>query len=356
LIEDIILTITACNRPALVIFIDFLSAFDKMWYPALVSSLIKLEMPLHLLKWITSWLKGRTLFIHHGDAFSRKIKMFVGAPQGSILAATLFRLHIHFLPSIFKQITTHLFADDLALLMVGSLEKKFSINIKDLEIRAKQAMIVLEKFADDMILPVNVPKTKALLIHNIVSPTLPTVEYKNQKIEFVSNFKYLGVSIACKLGWGNYISNIINKMRKINNAMKILYHNLPKKNINIRRKIFLSCALPHFIWLFPTWFYFTEKQKEKIFTLFCSGIRLVYSLKVGMGDSGSESESESESESAIPTPIPMLNMLKYTDSGTILKMIQPIPIRFRLQLTKKLESVHFHKKKQFFFLCFLTKI
>jgi hypothetical protein len=68
---------------------------------------------------------------------------------------------------------------------------------------------------------------------------------------------------------------------------------------------------------------------------------------LGMGDSGSESESESES--AIPTPIPMLNMLKYTDSGTILKMIQPIPIRFRLQLTKKLESVHFHKKKTIFF-------
>ncbi|UJR12216.1 hypothetical protein I4U23_016393 [Adineta vaga] len=39
------------------------------------------------------------------------------APQGSILAATLFRLHIHFLPTIFFQATSHLFADDLALVI-----------------------------------------------------------------------------------------------------------------------------------------------------------------------------------------------------------------------------------------------
>ncbi len=31
--------------------------------------------------------------------------------------------------------------------------------------------------------------------------------------------------------------------------------------------------------MFATWFYFTEKQKEKIFSIFCSGIRLVYDLK-----------------------------------------------------------------------------
>jgi hypothetical protein len=200
---------------------------------------MKLEMPLPLLKWITSWLKDRTLSIYHGDAFSRNIKMFVRAPQESILAATLFRLHIHLLPALFMQITTHLFADDLALLILGSLENKFSINIIDLEIKAKTAMIILEKFSDDMLLPVNISKTKALLVNNIVSPTIPFIEYKNQKIEFVSTFKYLGVSIACKLGWGNYIGSIINKIRKIYNAMKILYYNLPKKFINLRRKIFV---------------------------------------------------------------------------------------------------------------------
>ena len=35
LVENLRLTIAACNRPALTIFVDFLSAFDRMWRPRL---------------------------------------------------------------------------------------------------------------------------------------------------------------------------------------------------------------------------------------------------------------------------------------------------------------------------------
>ncbi|CAF3681100.1 unnamed protein product, partial [Rotaria sordida] len=108
--------------------------------------------------------------IHYGDSVSRAIKVQVGAPQGSIPAATLFRPHIHFLPSIFFRLASHLFADDLAILITGSLENKFSVNIAYLEDKAKETMIVLEKYAQDKLLPVNVNKTKAILIHNVTAP------------------------------------------------------------------------------------------------------------------------------------------------------------------------------------------
>jgi hypothetical protein len=36
IIEDIQLTVAACNRPALGIFTDFANAFDKMWWSALM--------------------------------------------------------------------------------------------------------------------------------------------------------------------------------------------------------------------------------------------------------------------------------------------------------------------------------
>lgn len=258
LVEDIRLTITACSRHALVTFVDFLSAFDRMWYPGLVHSLTKLEMPLPLLKWIASWLSNRSFSVHHGDASSRNMKMFVGAPQGSVLAATLCRLHIHFLPSVLKQFTTHLFADDLALVFVGSLEKKFTQNIFELEAKANEAMAILEKYAENMLLPVNVDKTKSLLLHNIIAPTKPCIKYKNQIIEFVSNFKYLGITISCKLGWGNYINKILKNIRKTYNALKIIYYKIPKKFVKFRSKLFFAYSLPYFIWLFPIWFYFTE--------------------------------------------------------------------------------------------------
>ena len=267
LVENLRLTVAACNRPALTIFVDFLSAFDRMWFPALIKNLNDLGMPLPILKWVHAWLLNRSLFISYGEENSRHIKMNVGAPQGSVLAATLFRLHVHFLPSFFFNISVHMFADDLALVFVGSLEKRFSLSIKDLEKQAEIVLKQLEKFSDDLLLPVNVAKTKALLVHSVVCPPIPSIEYKNQKIEYVKTFKYLGVYISTKLGWGSYIRERIRLIRTI-----------PPDQINIRRKIFLAYAQPHFCWLFCSWFYFTENQKSMIDHVFCSGIRLVYSL------------------------------------------------------------------------------
>ncbi|CAF3280248.1 unnamed protein product [Rotaria sp. Silwood2] len=217
LIEDLRLTTAANNRPALVIFVDFMSAFDKMWHPALISTLVKLDFPLPLLHWIFLWLKGRTMSIHVGEAVSRSINVFVGTPQGSVLAATLFRLHVHFLPSFFMNLICHLFADDLAIVISGALENKFSKNIIELERQAEIAMKMLEKYADDNLLPVNINKTKALLVHDVVAPSYPTVKYKGFKIDFVKRFKYLGVDITTKLGWGVYIE-------KGNCFLPMLYH------------------------------------------------------------------------------------------------------------------------------------
>ncbi|CAF1305904.1 unnamed protein product [Rotaria sp. Silwood1] len=190
--EDLKLTVAANNRPALLIFVDFLSAFDKMWYPALIANLVELDMPLPLIKWIYQWLQERTMSIHHGDSQSKTVKLYVGAPQGSVLAATLFRIHIHFLPQYFFRFCTHLFADDVAILLKGSLEKKLSQNIIELEKQAKIAMHILLSFSENHLLPVNVKKTKAMLVHSAVSPSQPKIFFQNQQIDFVQNFKYLG--------------------------------------------------------------------------------------------------------------------------------------------------------------------
>ena len=156
-------------------------------------------MPLPLLKWIHTWIQDRSLFISYGEERSRCIKMNVGAPQGSVLAATLFRLHVHFLPTFFFDVAVHMFADDLAIVLVGALEKRFSQNIFEIENRANIVLQQLEKFSDDILLPVNIAKTKALLVHSVVSSPIPNIKYKNQKIEHVKSFKYLGVYISTKL-------------------------------------------------------------------------------------------------------------------------------------------------------------
>ena len=116
-----------------------------------------------------------------------------------------------------------MFADDLAIHISGDLDKRFSRNIIDIEERAQLTLESLGKFSDDNLLPVNIKKTKALLVHSVVAPTKPKLEYKGQHIEYVKNFKYLGVTITAKLGWGIYISERIKMIRKVYRGTKILF-------------------------------------------------------------------------------------------------------------------------------------
>ncbi|CAF3295039.1 unnamed protein product [Rotaria socialis] len=140
LIKDIRLTVVAPNRPVLAILIDFLTAFDRLWYPALFKSFDDLDMPLDLCRWIYGWFQNRSTTISHEDATSRVIRIFLGAPQGSVLAALLFRIRIHFLPGYFNQIVSHSFADDLTIVIKGALEKRLSDNIEYLEKEAKKIL------------------------------------------------------------------------------------------------------------------------------------------------------------------------------------------------------------------------
>ena len=85
------MTIAAPNRPALGIFVDFATGFDKMWHPALFPTLLELNMPLNLIRYLYECLQKRSMNIQYGETISQNIDIKVGAPQSSVLAATLFR-------------------------------------------------------------------------------------------------------------------------------------------------------------------------------------------------------------------------------------------------------------------------
>jgi len=278
IVEDLSLTIAAPNRPALALFVDFSTAFDRLWWPALFHTLEKLEMPIELRKWIFNWLQNRWMRVSHGEAKSRLFPILVGAPQGSVLAALLFRLHVHFLPLYFPQIVNHLFADDLTLIIKGALEKRLSDNTNYIGIQAKEILKALESFSDNYLLPVNVAKTKAMLVHKAVTISKPEIQYKGVPIEYVTNFKCLGVHIGTKLGWGKFIEDRLQKVKQSYCGLKRIFHTIPRNEIKIRRRLFLAFSLPQFIWLFFCFFHFTEKQKEKVEHVFGTGLRLVYSL------------------------------------------------------------------------------
>ena len=87
------------------------------------------------------------------------------------------------------------------------------------------------------------------------------------------------MSISTKLGWGNYIQERLRIIRKIYKGLRAILRKIPLELMHIRRKVFTAYALPHFSWLFCTWFFFTENQQRMIEHTYCSGLRIVYSIR-----------------------------------------------------------------------------
>jgi len=104
------------------------------------------------------------------------------------------------------------------------------------------------------------------------------MHFENELIEIVSSFRYLGVELRTKMSWGPFIQTRLLKIRNIYSALRIMFRTIPIEKYGIRRKLFCAFALPHFLWLFVTWFYFMEKQRQEIEDVYCTGLRIIHNL------------------------------------------------------------------------------
>jgi len=161
---------------------------------------------------------------------------------------------------------------------ISAVEKKLCHNIAELEVQASIVMDILSKYSYDYILPVNIDKNNTLLVHSVVAPQYPLITYRNTTIKFVKKFKYLCVQITTKLGWGDYISYRIRRIRNIYNALRILFYRIPLSHLKIRRILFFAFALPHFTSLYSCWFFYTDIQQQYIEHVYCSGLSIIYNL------------------------------------------------------------------------------
>jgi hypothetical protein len=67
-----------------------------------------------------------------------------------------------------------------------------------------------------------------MLAHNAVSVLKQKFMYKGITIEYVINFKCLGVHIGTKFGWGTFIDDRIQKMKQSYNGFKKIVGTIPK--------------------------------------------------------------------------------------------------------------------------------
>jgi retron-type reverse transcriptase len=97
-----------------IVALDISKAFDQVWHDALLNKLPSYGLPPKLCNWTSSFLSNRTLSVVVDGYCSSFHTINAGVPQGSVLAPTLFLLHINDLLSATNN-PIHSFADDSTL-------------------------------------------------------------------------------------------------------------------------------------------------------------------------------------------------------------------------------------------------
>ena len=160
-----------------------------------------------LIKWLFSFLTGRTQRVRVSKTISSARTTNTGAQQGCVLSPALFTLYTADCRSNSDANLLIKFADDTSL--TGLVEQD--------EAAYRGSVQQLVEWCDSNFLALNNSKTKELVEDFRVAPTDTETEpitIKGQSVEMVSAYRYLGIVIDNKLSWTPHTDACYKKAQK----------------------------------------------------------------------------------------------------------------------------------------------
>ena len=187
--------------------------------------------------WILNFLTERPQFVSlRSNQTTYNLKTVVtnaGAPQGTVIAPTLFSIYTNDCRSLFKNIFLFKFADDTAIQAVIR-------TIKDL-LNYKEQIKNFVKWCDEHYLLLNIKKTKELIFDfRLKDNEHDDIIIKGEKVEKVNEYKYLGIIFDKFLEWHAQAAKVLKSMNQRMYFMRKLhsYH----LDTTILSLFFTSCV------------------------------------------------------------------------------------------------------------------
>ncbi|CAM2708417.1 unnamed protein product [Rotaria socialis] len=264
------------NTFAVVVYVDFLQAFDRLWHQGLVAKLHNLHCPLAYLFWIINYFKDRTITIDYQGSLSKQVCVSRGAPQGSCFGPVAYIVNHYDLPMIFNNPQDiHLYVDDLAIIYSPSIYLKFSKQVIEIQSRINYDLLKLEEYAEANKQPININKTNFVIYHRTVQVPKIQLTYQNQPIVRQNSFKYLGFHIDSKLSFNIMINNQLVKLRKSYSILKYIHCAFPTF-FELKMKFFQTYTWPHLYMLASIYCLFSNTSKNRINSFYRRCQRLIY--------------------------------------------------------------------------------
>lgn len=182
------------------LFFDIDSAFDGLWWPAIINRLTKANCSSNMINLIKNYFKNRKVIVKSKFESINKM-MQKGCPQGSIIGPMAWGWCLDtFLDSFQEKISNRdaeviAYADDLVMIIKGTSRK-------NLEYISKRGIDTLLDWCNTHKLKISINKTFALHVKGkLDSGRLPIIKMEDSRIRFTTEIKYLGVILDNKLNF-----------------------------------------------------------------------------------------------------------------------------------------------------------
>ena len=251
LVEDLARNMTSGKQTDLIL-LDFSKAFDKVNHLKLLYKLQLHGVQGKTLRWIESFLIGRSQTVVLNGNNSDELPVSSGVPQGSVLGPILFLLYINDLPdSLQSQVC--LFADDTAVYLTveGQADSK----------KLQGDLNVLQDWEKEWDMEFNPSKCPVVHITRSKRPIQTFYSMHGQVLEAVNSARYLGVDIASDLKFTQHINRITANASK---SLGYLKRNIQTEHTGIREAAFKTIVRPQLEYASTVWSPHTKQDIKKI--------------------------------------------------------------------------------------------
>ena len=249
-----------------VIYLDFRKAFDSVPHERLLLKLEAYGITGGILKWIRSFLEGRTQKVRIGNESSSTSRVTSGIPQGSILGPILFTIFINDLPEAINSICK-IFADDTKI-----------YNTCKNHVTIQQDLTSLQIWSNKWQLYFNGQKCKCLH-HGRANPN-HTYHFENENGNeaLPDGFEEtdLGVTFTLNL---NFDKHINDKVKKANMMLGLIKRNFSFIDKNVFNTLYKSLIRPHLEYAQEVWQPYLKRQSKLIESVQRRATKLIPEIK-----------------------------------------------------------------------------